>query len=92
MQSTVLALGFEPYKRALHSLQSPNSLAHVVDVRFQQFVYVGAGRLLLVSEVSQSPDFVLAKSKFLTAKDELQPFPVRVFIAAVAVRPTNGLW
>ena len=92
MQSAVLALRFEPYQRALHSLQRSNSLAYIVDMLLQQFVYVSAGRLLLMSEVSQSPHLVLAKSKFLTAKDELQPFLVRVFIAAVAVRQTCGLW
>ncbi len=92
MQSAVLALRFEPYKRALHSLQRSNSLSHIIYVLFQQFVYVSAGRLFSMSEISQSPHFVLAKSKFLAAKDELQPFLVRVFIAAIAVRPTDGLW
>ncbi len=92
MQSAVLALRFEPYKRALHSFQRSNSLVHIAYVLFQQFVYVSAGRLFLMSEISQSPYFVLAKSKFLTAKDELQPFPVRVLIAAIAVGPTDCSW
>jgi len=92
VESAVLALRFEPYQRALHSLQRSNSLSHIVHVFFQQFVYISAGRLFLMSEISQSPYFVLAKSKFLTAKDELQPFLVRVFIAAIAVRPTDCSW
>ena len=92
MQGAVLALRFEPYKRALHSLQCSNFLAHIVYVLSQQFVYVSTGRLLLMGEVSQSPHFVLAKSKFLTAKDKLQPFAVRVFIASIAVCLTGGLW
>lgn len=92
MQSAVLALRLQAYKRALHSPQLSNSLSHIAYVLFQQFVYVSAGRLFLMSEISQSPHFALAKSKFLTAKDELQPLLVRVFIAAIAVRPTDGLW
>ena len=92
MQSAVLALRFEPHKRALHSLQLSNSLANFVDVLLQQFVYVSAGRLLLMGEVSQSPHFDLAEPKFLATKDEPQPFLVRVVIAAVTVCPTSGLW
>ena len=92
MQSAVFALRFEPYKRALHSLQRSNSLAHIVYVLFQQYVYVSAGRLFLMSQISQSPHFALTKSKFFTAEDELQPFLMRVIIAAIAVRPTDGLW
>ena len=92
MQSAVLALRFEPYQCVFHLLQRSNSLAYIDYVLLQQFVYVSASRLFLMSEVSQPPHFVLAKSKFLTAKDELQPFLVRIVIAAVAVGPTDGLW
>ena len=92
MQCAVPALRFEPYQCAFHSLQRSNSLAYIDYVLLQQFVYIRAGSLSLMSEVSQAPHFVLAKPKFLTAKDELQPFLVRIVISAVAVGPADGLW
>jgi len=92
VKCAVSALRFEPNEGAFHSFQLADSFLHVGYVFFQQFVNGSAGRLLLMSEISQSPHFVLVKSEFTATKDELQPFLVRVLIAAIAVRATGGRW
>ena len=90
MQSAISALSLEPNECALHSFQLTNPLLHVVHVIFKQLVYVGASRLLLVRQICQPPDFVLAEAQFPAADDELQPLSMLVVVTPVAIREPGG--
>mgnify|MGYP001548814063 CR=1 FL=1 len=90
VQSAISALPFEPNECTLHSFQLANPVSYVVNVIFKQLVYVGASRLLLVCQICQPPDFVLTKSQFPAADDELQPLSMLVVVTAIAVRESDG--